>query len=184
MMFFSRNSLIICTIGCSTLFALGCEESSKKSPAAGPIPANGSKSEAIEAANADESSRGYFLGFDGKNDFSILLTDRQTYTLKDPSLATIKKETVKLSTATTDELIAEVKKSQPDFNETSENLLRQFLGCESSATRITPLKTGRTTLQSTRTAGGGNSNDRFGGHTTPTMSLAWIPTGHFGTNIP
>lgn len=144
-----------------------CSEDSKKSndapkPAATPgqtATGTGGSTTTGDGTGADVPDTGFLLGYDGgKNDYSLLLDQGRNYTIKDTSIATIKKETVKLSAATIDTLIADAKKSNPTLDATAENALRQLLGCEQPAFRIVPLKAGKTTMSGGRQGG----QDRFG----------------------
>lgn len=155
------------------LVAIGftaCSEDSKKKSNDAPKPAGtpgqtatgtGGTTTTGDGTGAETPGSGFFLGFDGgKNDYSLLLSQGRNYTIKDTSIATIKKETVKLSAETIDTLIEDAKKSNPNLDATAENSLRQLLGCEQPAFRIVPLKPGKTTMSGGRQ--GGNSQDRFG----------------------
>lgn len=148
-------------------FSACTEESNKKSKDPPKSASTSAQSSTGTGANSTEGTgsgaagSGFSLGYDGgKNDYSLLLTQGRNYTIQDTSIATIKKETVKLSADTIDTLMEELKQLNPDFDSTAEERLRQLLGCEQSAYRIVPLKAGKTTMSGGRQ--GGNPQDRFG----------------------
>ena len=155
--------------------AAACDEGgSKKTGNSGTVPAPATTDASGTPPNPDKSvagGRGFYLGFDGTNDYSLLLSQGREYKIQDPSIATIKRETVSLAPNTIDSMVEEYKKKEPELFkiEGAENFLRQFLGCSRPAIKITPLKAGRTMITGTR--GGNNSGDRWGQENTTQIAL-------------
>lgn len=95
-----------------------------------------------------------YTGFDGKNDYSILLTRARSLTVTDPSVAKVEQIKVKLPEATINSLLEAQKKKNPTFDT---DKYKNFLGREMIAQKITPLKPGRTIIK--RGNGFGRSDD-------------------------
>jgi hypothetical protein len=182
--FLPPSALAIVLLG---LGFVACSEDSKKKSNDAPKPGastgqtatgTGSGTTTGDGTGAEVPGSGFFLGFDGgKNDYSILLSQGRNYTIKDTSIATIKKETVKLSAETIDTMIADAKKSTPNLDANAENFLRQLLGCEQPAFRIVPLKPGKTTMSGGRQ--GGNSQDRFGQNSNFNLTVTSYTTAQY-----
>lgn len=123
---------------------------------------NGDTNSANQVINS--GSMAFYSGFDGVNDYSLLLPGFRDYTIADPSVATITKENITLSESTIATLMEEVKTANPDFDDTQIERFRGTLTRQQSAYRITPLKAGTTILQSTR--GGRGGKDSWGSGST------------------
>ncbi len=94
---------------------------------------------------------GFYTGFDGKNDYSLLVPNFRTLTVADPSVAKIEQIKVKLPEATVNELVEAKRKADPSFDAVR---FKSMLERETSAYKITPLKAGRTLIKSTGGRGG------------------------------
>ena len=144
--------------------ALGCQQEKKQANDGGNNAGSSNESsetgdkEAEEVIDTNSGGRHFYTGYDGKNDYSLLLPGFREYTIEDSSIAKIKKETVTLSEETISELISEVKKTNDKFDEAAEKRFRERLGRQQSAYRITPLKSGKTTLHTSRGNRGGRDS--------------------------
>lgn len=105
--------------------------------------ATGTAGSSGAAPEANATVKGYYLGYDGQNDFSIILPGFRTYKIADSSLATIKEETANLSEATLDAILAAIQKERPEINPAT---IKPLMPRQFNFYRITPLKPGQTTI--------------------------------------
>jgi mono/diheme cytochrome c family protein len=89
-----------------------------------------------EIINAETT---YYAGYDGTTDYSILLPDFRKYALADQSVAKLEEITVTLSDELLNELVAQSKAKNPNFDE--EKFKKRFKR-ERTSFKITPLKAG------------------------------------------
>jgi hypothetical protein len=134
--------------------AAGCNQSAKeksgeKNGNAGD--ASGTGTGTSTGSGDDESNDAYYTGIDGTNDYTLLLPNFRNLTVKDPSVATVEAVEVTLSQTTIDTLVAEQKKKNPDFED---DRFKEMLGHKQTTYKVTPLKAGRTVLQTSGGRGG------------------------------
>lgn len=132
----------------SLLLLLGCNQSATQKSGDSDKAANAATE---EATDEEEQNDGYYTGFDGTTDYSILIPNFRTLTIKDSSVASIEKVKVTLSEATITELLAEVVKEYPDFDT---ERFKKMLGREQTTYKITPLKAGKTVISTSGGRGG------------------------------
>lgn len=147
---------------------MSCQQETKKSGGGAQItPINQQNQQNANQSSVNTGGKVFYAGYDGVNDYSIILPGFRDYTIADPSIATVTKENVLLSEDTVNELIASVQASNPNFTDEAVERFRQFMGREQAAYRITPLRAGTTTLSSNR--GGRGGQDAWGSNSTTTQ---------------
>ena len=109
----------------------------------GSSPDTGGNGEDEDGNEAETDRRGYFTGYDGENDFSILLPGFRSYKLGNGKLASIKKEKAALSEETIDVILEMIAEQNPGVDV---SIIRNAMPREMDVVRITPLKPGRTTI--------------------------------------
>ncbi|WP_141734478.1 hypothetical protein [Oligoflexus tunisiensis] len=100
------------------------------------------KSSGNTGAGSDElinAETTYYAGYDGTTDYSILLPDFRKYALADQSVAKLEEIKVTLSDELLNELVAQSKAKNPNFDE--EKFKKRFRK-ERTSYKITPLKAG------------------------------------------
>jgi len=135
-----------------------CKEEAKHSGDDNSAGNNESSEQSEGVVSTNSGGLAFYTGYDGVNDYSLLLPGSRDYTIGDSSVANIKKETVVLSAATVAELLAEVKAANSSFDANAETRFLEMLGREQAAYRITPKKSGQTTLSTSRGNRGGRDN--------------------------
>ncbi|MCX6111425.1 MAG: hypothetical protein NTZ90_17655 [Proteobacteria bacterium] len=109
------------------------------------------------AITADYWPSGYWLGFDGKTTFSLLLAGGRggaTYTVADPTIASIAPVSFTIDQATHDSLWASCEKINPSANQQLFES-RYAVGTNITSYKLTALKAGQTTLTQTVKANSG-----------------------------
>lgn len=91
----------------------------------------------------------YYTGYDGSNDFSLLLGTSRDLEILDTSVATAVQRSVQVDSETVDQLIAEYKAIVPNLSANREASLRSRLQ-NATAWEITPNKPGVTAIKATR----------------------------------
>jgi cytochrome c553 len=143
----------------SLAMAIGCKGEVKQSGTppqqSATTPANGNDATDGQSVETNSGGQFFYAGFDGANDYSLLVPGFREYKIADATVAKITKETVKLSEDTISALIAKVKAENSQFDATAESRFRSMLTRDQTAIRIVPLKAGRTKLTSSRGSRGG-----------------------------
>ena len=111
------------------------------SPGSNPSP-DDSKETQQSTENLPED--GYFLGFDGKTDFSVLLPPQGRVSIKDPTIARVDTKIVQLSEATINIMVQSLPRNLPQVDP---EVLRSLLRRGFPTTSIVPLKPGKTKIE-------------------------------------
>ncbi len=125
--------------------------------------------DAADATTAvSDANDGFFTGFDGTTDYSLLVPRFREMTLEDPSIAKVESVKVTLSVAIITELLAAAKKDNPSFEDAR---FRKSLAREQTVYRITPLKAGKTAIKTTGGRGGKAGRQQSGWQKSPNINL-------------
>ena len=159
-------------LNCSKSGHTGANDSANPPPAAisspnGPTVTVGGQTINM-SVSADYWPSGYWLGYDGTTTFSTLLAGGRgaaTYTVADPSIASITPLTVTIDQSTHDTLWSACQKINPSAN--SQIFERRYaVGTTITSYKLTALKVGQTYLTQSVKAGSGFGGGR-GGQATP-----------------
>lgn len=120
------------------------------------------------STSVSSSNDGYFTGLDGVNDYSLLLPRFREFTIEDPTIAKVESIKVTLSQATIDELIADAKAENPDFEDAR---FIKTLGREQTVYKITPLKAGTTAIKTSGGRGGKAGTSQSGWSKSENLNL-------------
>jgi mono/diheme cytochrome c family protein len=134
--------------------------------------ADGSSSDgsAASSSSADQWENGYYTGFNGKDKFSLYLPSFRPMTVSDPSIAKIEGVSVTLSSTTIDELVADRKNDDPNFDDAK---MREMLAKPRTVYKLTPLKAGKTTLKTTGAGKGPSGSAWKSGQSTVLVVTAY-----------
>jgi len=141
------------------LTPLACKEKTEKKAANQASKVDSKKGQDATGEDKGSTDDGYYTGFDGTTDYSLLLPRFRTFSLEDPSIAKVENVKVTLSQSIIDELIAKAKQDNPDFEDSR---FRQMLGREQTVYKITPLKAGKTAIKTSGGRGGSAGRDQTG----------------------
>lgn len=95
----------------------------------------------------------YYTGYDGTNDFTLLVSTSRELEIMDETVATAVRQSFPVDQTVVDELIAEYKAIDPTLSANREQRLRERLQT-ATAWRITPNGPGITTIKATRSQNG------------------------------
>lgn len=157
-----RLTLVALSLG--MIVTTACEDSKKSQSGEKPGAVAGKDAAKDQDPNAGpagtkDPNDGFFTGFDGTTDYSILVPRFRTMTIKDASVAKIEEIKVKLPETTLQKIIEARKAEDPNFDA---ERFKRFLGRDQTVYKITPLKAGRTTIQTSGGRGGGPGRGQNG----------------------
>ena len=143
-----------------SFLAISCkQEAAKQSGNGGGTDEKKEDGTSADSEEEEEERDGYFTGFDGVTDYSILVPKFRNLVVEDESIAKVESVKITLSAAIIDELVAKAKVDNEEFNETG---FRKMIGREQTTYKITPLKAGKTVI-STSGGRGGQPNKQQNG---------------------
>ncbi|MCX6127766.1 MAG: hypothetical protein NTX25_01720 [Proteobacteria bacterium] len=142
------------------LSIFACNEKPKQSA--------GSKVASAAGADSTEKLDSFYTGFDGKTDYSLLIPKFREISIQDESIAKVESIKITLSSPIIEELVAEAKKANAQFDEAR---FRKMLGKEQLTYKITPLKAGKTSLLTSGGRGGKPGKSQAGWDKTTKINL-------------
>jgi hypothetical protein len=146
------------------------KKGSSPQPQAAQKGADGTNTQAVTSNSPND---GFFTGFDGKTDYSILIPQFRSMSIDDPSVARIEQVKVKLSEATIQSLVQEAKAKNPNFDTVR---FQRMFQRENSVNKIIPLKPGRTVIKTSGGRGGQTGRNQSGWGKSPNIDL--VVTGY------